>query len=83
VPKGHTRRQAAAAAGVSLRTLDLYRKRGIIKGHIQFIEDHGNMRVYTDDDIQLVHAEKLAQRERMAPGLRRYVDPPTEGDTAK
>ncbi len=68
--RGYTRRQAAKAAGVALRTVDYYRSRGAIQGRMQYVEGHGWLRLYTEDDIVRIKELYGEGLERMNPYLR-------------
>ena len=71
--KGYTRRQAADAAGVSLKTIDNYTRRGTINGRIQHIDGHGHMRIFTQQEINTIKKVLPQNVAAMPEALRRYV----------
>lgn len=82
--RGYTRRQIAEEANVSLKTIDNYVKRGVIKGRIQYIDGHGHMRVFTAGEIDEVKRHLIDSVKTMPESLRRYVygDKPPEEETS-
>ena len=84
--KGYTRRQAAKKAGIGLRTLDQYVHDGVATGRVQYVEDHGHMRVFSDTDIDHFKAEAERRKALQPNGLRTYHhglddEATPEGDT--
>ena len=71
--KGYTREQVAKHCRLSVRTLDRYLKKGLIKGRKQFVPGHGYMRVFTFEEMDQIETIRQDQELYLAPGLRKDI----------
>jgi hypothetical protein len=70
--RGYTRRQAAEIVGVSMRSVDYYKAKGVFTGRKQFIEGRGHMLILSESDIEALKTHRLEMEAKQPDGLRTY-----------